>query len=106
MRHLYQCQSNHADVPVRSPRRVSKVLRQDDPDGRLPASPTTALRHLPCQDPQTQANVAEQQEQPPAAAAGRDPPSAVRQQQQQEVRQQPATQTQTLPGQPVSPSSQ
>ena len=48
-------QGNDADVALWSPRRVPEVLREDDPDGRLAASVTPALRHLSCQDPTTEA---------------------------------------------------
>ena len=48
-----------ADVSVWASGRLPKVLRQDDSGRRHPAQPTASLRRLPRQDPQTEADVAD-----------------------------------------------
>lgn len=57
---LRERQGDDADVPVRSLRRLPQVLREDDTDGGITATATSALRHLPCQDPETEADAAAQ----------------------------------------------
>ena len=47
-------EGDNAHPAVRSLRRLSTVLRQDDPDGGRPACSTAALCRLPQQDPQAQ----------------------------------------------------
>lgn len=62
MCHLRQRQGHDADVAVRSLRGLPEVLREDDTDGGVSATATSSLRHLPCQDPETEADAAAAQD--------------------------------------------
>jgi hypothetical protein len=55
VRDMRQRQSDDADIAVWAPGRVPKMLREDDPDGSVSASLATPLRHLPREDPATEA---------------------------------------------------
>lgn len=60
MCHLRQRQGHHADVTVRPLRGLPEVLREDDTDGGVTATATSALCHLSCQDLETEADAAAQ----------------------------------------------
>ena len=45
----------YADFPLRTSCGVQEVLRQNHPDGSVPASPAPPLRHLQGEDPPTEA---------------------------------------------------
>lgn len=59
---MRECQGHDADLPLRPPRGLPQVLREDHTDGREPAAAAPALRHLSGQDPAPEAEHAHQQE--------------------------------------------
>ena len=54
VRDMRERQSDHADFAVRPSRCLQEMLRQDDPDGRLPKTTSAPLCHLQGQDPPPQ----------------------------------------------------
>lgn len=48
---LRERQGDDADLALWSPGRLQEVLREDDTDGSVPATPPSPLRHLQGQDP-------------------------------------------------------
>lgn len=55
VRDMRERQSDDADFSLRSSRRLPEVLREDDPDGSVPASVAPPLRHLSREDPPAKA---------------------------------------------------
>lgn len=45
---MCECESDDADVPLRAPRRMQEMLREDYPDGCQPTTPASTLRYMPC----------------------------------------------------------
>jgi hypothetical protein len=44
-----------ADLTLRTPSGLPEVFRENDSDGSVPETPSASVRHLPCQDPEAEA---------------------------------------------------